>query len=306
MKKHNGVLVPLLSPFTKEMRTDVYKLEKLLQLVTSHQCHPFVLGTTGEAASIPEPEREKIVRTAVKYKGKNIRTYACVSDNCLENTINRVKKYADMGIDAVAAPLPSYYPLSAADMTGWYETLADQSPCPLLLYNIPATTGMSIPLEVADLLSRHPNIEGIKDSERDENRLSDSLKLWRDRTGFSHLMGWAAKSYEALEQGSDGLVPSSANLLPGIYARMYRAAAEGDHAGAMEMQKFSGELGEIYQSGRLLGESLAALKVLGASQGLCEPFVLPPLRQLPEAEAEKLRSRFQVFEAQLKNAGLTN
>lgn len=293
MKKHSGVMVPLLSPFTRNMKADLHKLEKLLRFITSCHCHPFVLGTTGEGVSIPEIDRKEIVRLAVKYKSDHVKVYACVTDTCLEHAVNSAKDYADTGVDAIAVPLPFYYPLTGSDMIRWYEALAGYSPCPVLLYNIPATTQMSIPLEVADLLSRHPNIEGIKDSEKNEDRLSGSLKLWKDREDFSHLMGWAGGSFQALAQGSDGLVPSSANLVPEVYERMYRAMLNGDTEEGLEMQKISDAVGKIYQEGRLLGESLAALKVLAAAKDLCEPFVLPPLQQLSKKEAEKLRDRFR-------------
>ncbi|HYH55690.1 MAG TPA: dihydrodipicolinate synthase family protein [Anseongella sp.] len=295
MKKHSGVVVPLLSPFTRNMKADLQGLEKLLHFISTNDCHVFLLGTTGEGASIPEAEKKKIVQAALKYRNDRIKVYACVISTCLESTLDSAREYGDMGVDALAVPLPSYYTLSAAEMTKWYETLAGQSPCPLLLYNIPATTHMSIPLEVAELLSRHPNIEGIKDSEKGESRLSASLELWKDREDFSHLMGWAGASCEALAQGSDGLVPSSANLVPEIYQRLYQAMQKGDTAAGMEMQKMSDEVGRIYQEGKLLGESLAALKVLAAAKGLCEPHVMPPLQQLPEAEAERLRRRFADF-----------
>lgn len=295
MKKHSGIMVPLLSPFLEDGTTDLPHLEKLLDFITSHNCQPFVLGTTGEGASIRPAEQRKIVRAAVKYRKEGIKVYACVTGTCLEEVAARAGEFADLGVDAVAAPLPFYYPLSGGEMTRWYETLADRSPCPLLLYNIPSTTHMSIPLEVADRLSGHPNIEGIKDSEKDEARLAGSLRLWKDREDFCHLMGWAGRCREALEQGSAGLVPSSANLVPAVYEQLYRAVLEGDQSGAAEMQRLSDEIGKVYQEGRLLGGSLAALKVLGAARGLCMPVVLPPLQPLGEEEAAALRDRFAPF-----------
>lgn len=288
-------MVPLLSPFTKELKADLDHLEKLLHFITSSNCQPFVLGTTGEGVSIPDRERRKIVKTAVSYKSERIKVYACVTGTCLESVLDDAKAYADLGVDAIAAPLPFYYPLSASEITRWYEALAEGSSCPVLLYNIPSTTHMSIPLGVADLLSRHPNIEGIKDSEKNEARLLEALRLWKNREDFCHLMGWAGKSLEAVVQGSDGLVPSSGNLIPAVYDRLYKAAKAGDMDQGMEMQRISDEVGKVYQGGRLLGGSLAALKVLAAQKGLCEPVVLPPLRALTGEEAARLREQFAPY-----------
>lgn len=288
-------MVPLLSPFRRNGEADLDSLEKLLHLVSSHGCQPFVLGTTGEGASIPDTEKRKIVKAAAKHRRTDLKIYACVTATCLESAIDTAKEYADMGVNAIAAPLPFYYPLSDSDITRWYESLAEQSPCPVLLYNIPATTHRSIPLPVADQLSKHPNIEGIKDSEKSESRLSAALRLWKDREDFSHLMGWAGGSYLALTQGSDGLVPSSGNLVPDLYLKLYETALSGATGEAMELQRRSDEVGKIYQEGRLLGESLAALKVLAAAQDLCEPYVLPPIQQLSAEQAESLKKSFTSY-----------
>src|SRR5688500_20096489 len=105
-------------------------------------------------------------------------------------------------------------------MKQYLETLADAIALPLVIYNIPATTHMSIPLNLIDELSHHPNVIATKDSERSEERLKQSLELWKDRNDFSHFLGWAAKSAEALINGSDGLIPSTGNLVPEVYSEM--------------------------------------------------------------------------------------
>ena len=148
---------------------------------------------------------------------------------------------------------------------------------PLFIYNIPATTHMSIPLPVIDELSNHKNIVGIKDSERSEERMNESLRLWKDRKDFHYILGWAAKSAEALLFGADGLVPSTGNLYPEIYADMMKAFAKGDKEKLFAMQKLSDDYGALYQSNRTLGESLHALKLLMKEKGLCNEYVMPPL-----------------------------
>jgi 4-hydroxy-tetrahydrodipicolinate synthase len=146
---------------------------------------------------------------------------------------------------------------------------------------------MSIPLQLIDELSHHENIVGTKDSERSEERLSESIALWQHREDFSHFLGWAGKSAHALINGSDGLVPSTGNLHPGIYAEMLRAVNESNNEKAYQMQKLSDVLGNLYQQGKLLGESLSTLKLVMKEINLCEKYVMPPL-QLLSAEDEKL------------------
>ncbi|MGH7237451.1 MAG: dihydrodipicolinate synthase family protein, partial [Candidatus Saccharimonadales bacterium] len=169
----------------------------------------------------------------------------------------------------------------------------EQIPGPLLIYNIPVTTRMSVPLSVIDELSKHERVIGTKDSERSDERLKESLKLWSSREDFCHFLGWAPKSAEALTNGSDGLVPSTGNFCPAIYDEMYKAAKTGEKERAFKFQKLSDAFSDIYQKGKLLGESLWALKVLMREKGLCEEYVMPPLYPLAGEEREKLLKNFR-------------
>lgn len=300
MKKYNGILVPMVTPFTRDGKIDHDHLEKLIKSIIAHNCHPFVMGTTGEGLSISKGNKLELIAKLVKFKSKGVLLYASVSDVCYHDMIDHAKKYADKGVDVVVAHLPPQYSLTSSAMLKWFEGLADQSPCQVMLYNIPATTNMSIPLEVIDRLSRHANIVGLKDSERDEKRLKKAISLWKDRIDFSHFSGWAARSYDALKQGSDGLVPSSANLFPEVYCKLYEAVMKGDDAEAKRWQQVSDELGHLYQQGRLLPDSLSALKVIMHSLDLCGPFVLPPLNRLDKEEEEKIVTQFQAYYLNLK------
>ena len=85
------------------------------------------------------------------------------------------------------AHLPSYYPLTTDHMITHYEMLADRSSLPIMIYNILSTTHMSIPLDVIEKLSHHPNIIGMKDSERDLDRMKQSAKMFSNRKDFSIL-----------------------------------------------------------------------------------------------------------------------
>ena len=147
---------------------------------------------------------------------------------------------------------------------------------------------MSIPLQLIDELSHHSNIIATKDSERSEERLKQSLGLWKDRNDFGHFLGWAAKSADALLGGSDGLIPSTGNLFPEIYSVMLKAVQGGDQAKAYEMQQLSDVYGNLYQANKTLGESLWALKLLMKEKNLCEAVVMPPLQPQSDEEAFKL------------------
>jgi 4-hydroxy-tetrahydrodipicolinate synthase len=288
-KKYKGIIVPAITPLTTSFQIDEKAVEKIFNQFYRHNISPFILGTTGESASLSNQVKVDYLKTAAKSKKSNSVLYAGISSNVFDESVEFAKLCADNAVDAVAATLPSYYALNNGQMLKYFEDLADAIPLPLIIYNIPATTHMSIPLEVIDELSMHPNIVAVKDSERSEERLMKSLELWKERRDFGHFLGWAAKSAMALIGGCDGLIPSTGNLAPEIYSNMYNAFTEGNFKEVYAMQQLSDKYGDLYQKDKTLGESLWALKVLMQVKGLCEALVMPPLQPMNEEEENKLR-----------------
>lgn len=288
-KKYKGVIIPAVTPLTAGHQLDQQAVETIFNYFRQNNTAMFVMGTTGESSSIPPAIKRAYVKLAVGLKQPGELLYAGIASNCLEESVTYAKQFFDDGADVVVAHLPSYFTLSDDQIKKYYELLASQVAGPVMMYNIPSTTHHSIPVQVIEELSYHENIVGIKDSERNQERLNQSLKLWSDRADFSHFLGWAAKASEALLNGSDGLVPSTGNIIPGVYADIYRYAKSGDKENMLRAQKHSGLMGDLYQPGRLLGESLSALKVLMHEAGLCLPYIMPPLTALPEEDEANLR-----------------
>jgi dihydrodipicolinate synthase/N-acetylneuraminate lyase len=292
-KKYNGIIVPAVTPLTENFDLDEAGVKNMFANFRASNVLPFILGTTGEAASLPFKVKCDYIKVAGSLKLSTDMLFVGIASNCFEETILLAKQAFDNGADAVAAHLPSYYKLSDYQVRSYFEQLADQCGGPLIIYNIPATTQMSVPLNIIDDLSYHDNIVGVKDSERSDDRLRDSLQLWAERTDFSYFLGWAARSAEALLNGGDGLIPSTGNLFPGLYNEMKLASGEGDRERVHALQRQSDILGNLYQSGRLLGESLWALKMLMAEYGICQPHVMPPLRPQTAADAAELMRNFR-------------
>jgi len=221
-KKYYGVIIPAITPLTADYKLDKPAVKKIFDTFYKHNCSPFILGTTGESASLPYDLKVEYIKEAGKNKKPETVLYAGISSNVLSESIEFAKLSADNGADAVAATLPYYFPLTESQMKKHFEYLAEKNPLPLIIYNIPITIHMSIPLSLIDELSHHPNIIATKDSERSEERLKQSLELWKDRKDFGHFMGWATKSADALINGSDGLIPSTGNIIPETYLALYK------------------------------------------------------------------------------------
>lgn len=275
-KKYKGIVVPAITPLNADLTLDSGSVERLFLFFRQHGAHLFILGTTGEFPSLPGSLKLEYIRLAGRLKTDADQLYVGISANCMADSVEHARIALGEGADVVVCNIPSYYQLSEAQILKYFETLAEKIPGPLMIYNIPSTTHHSIPLPLIDKLSHHPNIVGLKDSERNEERLLTALQMWSGRKDFSHLLGWAAKSAVSLLHGGDGLVPSSANLSPGVYTDMLKAVTAGDAAQLNRLQEMSDQLGASYQSGAL-GSSLGALKAMMQKEGLCQPYMMPPL-----------------------------
>lgn len=279
-KRFSGVVVPMVTPLNNDFSVDALSVERIIKLFAKNEIHPLILGTTGESSSLNLSQSLKLLEVAVEMKGENQCIYAGLVGNQVDDVIIRGNQYIKLGADCVVVTLPSYYALTSKQMTVFYKTIADKIDGPIMIYNIKATTQMSIPLEVIDELSSHPNIWGLKDSERDVERLASCIELYKDNQNFSFFCGWGGQSANSLKLGADGIVPSTGNSVPELYKELYDAALRGDWEVCNKLQMETDAVAKQYQNGRTLGQSLAVLKALMYEKGLCNKTMMPPLTEV--------------------------
>lgn len=287
-KKYNGVVVPMVTPVTPSGMLDKPAVERIIKSFVEAGVSPLLMGTTGEGNSVSTIDGQELIATAVKAAEGKITIYAGLTGNSFIEQLKQAGYYSASGADVIVATLPSYYSLTPEQMENYYKTLADSIKGPLMLYNIAATTHMSIPVDVVERLSKHPNIVGLKDSERDLERMEKCIEIARNNDDFTYFCGWAAESAHSLELGGDGIVPSTGNFVPGMFRKLYDAAEAGDMETANRLQDETNEIAKLYQAGRTLGQSLTALKVMMQTRGLCTPDMLMPLTRLSEQEEAEI------------------
>lgn len=300
VNKYHGVVVPMVTPVTKELNIDTAAVERIVTNFTRFNVSPLIMGTTGEGNSVSVKQGVEMISAASKVAKGKVTVYAGLAGNCISEQKEAAKLFVDAGADVIAATLPCYYALTAEQMYLYYKEMADYLPVPLMLYNITITTHMSIPISVIERLSHHPNIVGLKDSENNVPRLEEALRTIGGREDFAYFCGCAANSAVALKNGADGIVPSVGNYLPKIYQDLYEAGIAGDEKRANELQGKTIEIGKVNTEGLTLGQSLAGLKVLMKMHGLCETYMLPPLTEL-DADAVAAIQRKYVETAQRLN-----
>jgi dihydrodipicolinate synthase/N-acetylneuraminate lyase len=302
-KLYHGVVVPMVTPVTPQGDLDEPAVRRVIDhLIEGGVSGIFVLGTTGEAASVPHTMRSRLVATTVEHVGDRAVTYAGIGDNCLAHSIQAAKEYFRLGINAVVAHLPSYYALGPEEQRNYYAALIEGIPGPLMLYNIPITTHMSISIEVVEKLSEHPRVIGLKDSESNVARLEAVIKRLGGRSDFAVLVGVTALSAAALSLGANGMVPSVGNLVPDLCHDLYENGIRGDVVGAEALQRQIDKAADIYRGERTLTQSLAALKAAMGALSLCGPDVLPPLCPLTAVEQKVIQQEFIAWRAEQDRA----
>ena len=288
--------MPMVTPVTIEGHLDEPAVGRLVEFLLAGGVEGiFVLGTTGEGMSVPAASRRKLVERTVAAVKRRSKVYAGIGDNP-RNAVAVGNEYFHAGADAVVTRPPVSFPVE--ELLPWFNSLLAGLEGPLILYNIPPMTNVSIPLDVVGHLLGHPKLAGIKDSENNAKRLEELLGRFGHQKDFSVFVGVGALMAHGLRLGAHGIVPSVGNLIPEVCHRLCESARLGDWAEADRQSARMNAVSALYQNGRTLGQSLAALKGALACRGLCAPHVLPPLAPLSETELETMRgqmSRLQLL-----------
>jgi 4-hydroxy-tetrahydrodipicolinate synthase len=285
--KHYGTVVPMITPVTAGGELDEPAVDRLVDFLLAGGVEGiFVLGTTGEGAAVPRASRRRLVERAVSRTKGRAKIYAGIGD-AHPNEVATGNDFIQIGADVLVARPPVSFPLN--ELLPWYRSLLGGVNGPLILYNMPSTTNVSIPLEVIAELVGHPKLAGIKDSENNPTRHEELLRRFGEQPGFAVFIGVGALMARGLKLGAAGIVPSVGNLIPEVCRNLCACARRGDWTEAENHFSRMNTVAALYQNGRTLNESLAILKAAVHCRGLCEPNVLPPLHPVSSAELESLR-----------------
>lgn len=285
--------MPLVTPFTAHGELDIAALDRLVESqIAGGVAGIFVLGTTGEGAHVPRELRRQLVERTVRHVNQRTKVFAGLGD--VRNAdVSEANEFLRAGADAVVAHPPIAEKLAPEQLLNWYQTLLGKLEGPLLLYNMPSTTGVSIPLDAVEKLLGHPKLAGLKDSENNPKRLEETMKRFGGKKDFAVFVGVGALMELGLKLGADGIVPSVGNLIPDVCQQLCIAAQKADWGVAESLSARMSAVAAVYQKGRTLNESLAALKAAVSCRGLCAPDVLPPLKSLPPVEVDKIRGQME-------------
>ena len=300
--KYDGAVVPLVTPINAQGVLDEPALHRLLdRQIAGGVAGIFVLGTTGEGAYVPPLERRRLVEQTVARVKNQALVYAGLGDLRAADA-SEANVFLTLGADVVVGHPPITQRVGVDGLESWFLSLLDGVQGPLMLYNMPATTGVSIPLDAVANLLGHPRLAGIKDSENNAPRHEELMGRFAGKKDFSVFVGVGALMEKGLKLGADGIVPSVGNLIPEVCHQFCAAAKKSDWSLAGRHFERMNAVASLYQKGRNMNESLAALKAALHCRGLCASQVLAPLQRVSEAELERIRQQMTDLQLHLENS----
>jgi len=232
-----GLFPPIPTPFDAAGELDLKALASNLKKWNSYPLSGYViLGTNGEFPYLSEAEKLAYLEAARKHIPPGKLFMAGVGCESTHSTIALVKKVAALGPDVALLITPSYYKskMDMAALIHYYQSVADASPVPVSIYNMPANTNVDMSSELIIKLSQHPNILGVKDSSGNLAKIGGILRY--ARPGFQVLAGSAGFLYPALCLGAVGGVLALSNIAPQQCCDLLNFFRQGRHAEAKELQ----------------------------------------------------------------------
>jgi 4-hydroxy-2-oxoglutarate aldolase len=232
-----GVYPPIPTPFTVDGELATPELEaNLAWWMGTGLAGVVVLGSNGEYVALSEPEKLEAIRVTRDAVPATQSVIAGTGAESTRETIRLSCAAAALGVDAVLIVTPHYYRtrMAAASLLAHYRAVADATPVPVLLYNVPANTGIDMSPEVVLQLADHPNILGIKDSSGNMAAMAEVLRA--KPSDFAVFAGSAGFMLPALALGAAGAIVAQANVAPCETVRLYTAWQQGDVAAARALQ----------------------------------------------------------------------
>ena len=237
MKKSifKGAATALITPANKEGAPDLAAYKKLIDWQIAEGIDALVsCGTTGESATLSEKEYEEVLAAGAEAAGGRVPFIAGTGSNDTAKAIAHTKKAAALGADAALVVTPYYNKATQKGLAASFFAIADSSPIPLILYNVPSRTGVNIQPETYALMAEHPNIVGIKEANGDISSVARTLSLVGDRLDL--YSGNDDQIVPILSLGGKGVISVLSNPFPRETAEIPGRFFKGDIQGAAQLQ----------------------------------------------------------------------
>lgn len=266
--KLSGILPPVTTPFNERGEVDYAALSSNIQRYNETGLVGYVaLGSNGEAVHLTADERQRVIETVKRAATSEHTIVAGVNELSTRSAIEAARAAADCGAGAVLVITPYFYKSSMTQeaLARHFTEVADHSPLPVLIYNVPQNTGVVIDSQTIASLGEHPNIIGVKDSSGNMGAISETIRSSPE--DFAVMVGNGGILYPSLDMGATGAVLGVACAAPRACVELFEAHRAGDHAKARELQNRLAPLSHIVTAGLGVPALKTAMDILGFAGG---------------------------------------
>jgi len=272
----SGVFAALTTPFAHDGPVSLADLKHNVHRYNQTDLAGYVaLGSTGEAVLLTRAEMDGIRATVKESAAKVKKLLAGAGAESTAETIERTKRAAEFGYDAVLVKTPYYYkPAYKPEvLIAHYRRVADESPIPVMLYSIPQFTGIALESAEVAALAEHPNIIGIKDSSGNVQCVAEIVAATPPK--FQTLVGSAASVYPSMAIGARGAILALACALPEKCVALFELFRKGHHEKARELQSILVRASKLIVSEPGIAGVKHAMDQRGYRGGIPRPPLLP-------------------------------
>lgn len=290
MKKLYGTGVALVTPFDENLNVDYKALKKLLKHTAKGVDYYVVMGTTGESVTLSSDEKKEVLHFVKANNDANLPIVYGIGGNNTNEVCNQLNSADLKGVDAILSVSPYYNKPSQEGIYQHFVKVADTSPLPVLLYNVPGRTSSNLTADTTLRLAGHKNIIGIKEA---SGNLEQCMRILKHAPkDFLLISGDDMLTVPLYALGGKGVISVLANAYPTIFKKMKDFSFEGNFAKANQEQfRLLDINGPMYEESNPVG-----LKALLAELGVCSNAVRLPL----VAASSSLTKRIQALNASVK------
>ena len=267
-----GTGVALVTPFKNDFSVDVEALIRIVNHVIDNGADFLVvLGTTSEAPTLTPAEKNLVISTILKANDNRLPILLGMGGNNTQAVVEAVKAQDFTGIDGILSVVPYYNKPNQRGMRAHFEAIADASPVPVVVYNVPGRVGVNLQAATCVQLAQHPNIIAVKEA---SGNLQQIMEILRDKpSDFDVLSGDDGITQPLMALGATGVISVAANAYTDQFSRMMKAQKEGKTDEARELHYAMLRMNQlIFADGNPAG-----IKCLMHHMGLCENVLRLPL-----------------------------
>ena len=290
-----GIVPPLVTPLLDNDTLDREGLERLINHIIDGGVQGlFLLGTTGEFASLSYKIREELIEQSCHIVNGRVPVLVGISDSAFSESLNLANKAAKYGADAVVITPPYYFESGQPELLEYLKRIMIHMPLPLFIYNMPVHTKVMFAPSTVKAASEIPGIIGMKDSSANLAYYNQVRYLMKDRPDFTFMVGPEEILAEFVLMGGHGGVNGGANMFPKLYVDMYEAAAKHDFKMIAALQEKILKIStSVYTVGHYGSSYLKGLKCALSVMGICSDFMAEPFHRFREPERKKIEKALE-------------